>query len=86
MSIRRNPGEVVRRKPGSGFIGGIEPEFVKVPEGENFDNNCICMLCDDTECREWSNLEVLDEFGKPLEPKDYIYHISECEMETVCPF
>ena len=37
MSKRREPGEVVRRRPGSGFVGDAEPSLVKVPEGKAYE-------------------------------------------------
>jgi len=37
--------------------------------------------CEDPECREWANLEVV---GGPY-AGDFMYHISECEMSSPEP-
>jgi len=80
MSIRRKPGEIVRRRPGSGFISEAEPAFIQVPEDEAYTLEADpCMLnCGDPECREWANLQIVDgeHAGQTL------FHISECEMES----
>lgn len=83
MSIRRKPGEKVRRQPGSGFCGSSEPLLVRVPaEPQYQDEVSSCMMgCDDPECREWANLEVV---GGPF-AGDFMYHISECEMFDPSP-
>lgn len=36
MSTRRMPGEVVKRKPGSGMCGSAEPKYIRVPEGNKY--------------------------------------------------
>jgi hypothetical protein len=96
MSKRRQPGEIVKRLAGSGFIESAEPSLIKIPEGkayefpwkrnvanDGWDTNeggeaDYCMLdCGDTECREWANLEIISGPHKG----EYIYHVSECEME-----
>jgi hypothetical protein len=41
MSKRRKPGEIVQRKPGSGFAGSTEPQLVKVPEGKAYEYDTI---------------------------------------------
>lgn len=81
MSKRRQPGEIVRRSPGSGFLSGWEPALVQVPlEPAYSDEVSYCELtCGDRDCREWANLLVIDgEFaGKTL------CHIAECQMSDV---
>ena len=85
MSIRRNPGEIVKRKPGSGFIGSAEPELIRVPDGQEYNEaEPWCMLCLDPDCREYANLEIVNE--KFERTNNFLYHISECQMETVAPF
>jgi len=97
VSKRRLPGEVVKRKAGSGFVGSAEPSLIKVPEGKTYEFDVaigpdgdftrelneggeasFCLTgCGDPECREWANLEIMNGPHKG----DFIYHISECEME-----
>ena len=97
MSKRRKPGEIVRRAAGSGFVGSQEPELVRVPEGKTYeydvktgpDGNFLpeenlggeatpCLLgCGDPYCREWANLEIVSGPHKG----EFMYHISECQME-----
>lgn len=78
MSKRRKPGEVVRRLPGSGFVGSADPQMVRIPSGHDFvDQADPCMMgCGDPECREWANLEIVE----GPHTGQFIYHISECEM------
>ncbi len=83
MSIRRYIGEVVKRKAGSGFVGSSLPEFVKIPTDPKEVDYCM-LSCGDSECKEYANLEVVKEDGSPT--GEYLYHISECQMETACPF
>jgi len=97
MSKRRSPGEIVRRTPGSGFVGSVEPMLVKVPEGKAYEFDVVigpdgnftrqenkggeatfCLEgCGDTECREWANLEIVS----GPHNGEFMYHISECQME-----
>lgn len=77
MSKRRNPYEIVRRRPGSGFVASAEPTLVRVPEEPAYtDEADPCMLCDDPACREWANLEIIN----GPHAGSHMYHISECEM------
>ena len=78
MSKRRQPGEVVVRRPGSGFLGAAEPRLVRVPERPAYDNDAApCILdCGDKRCREWANLRIV---GGP-DDGAHLCHISECEM------
>lgn len=79
MSKRRKPGEVVRRIPGSGFLGAEDPKYVRVPTEPHYEDEmapCI-MGCGDDDCREWANLEVVG--GKW--DGQCLCHISECQME-----
>lgn len=73
MSKRRNPDEVVRRKPGSCFLASADPALVKLV-GES-DDWCL-LSCGDNHCREWSNVEIVEGEGKG----HYLHHLSECEM------
>ena len=97
MSKRRSPGEIVKRDAGSGFVGSEEPSLVKVPEGRAYEYDMVvgpdgnftlqineggeatpCLMgCGDTYCREWANLEIMNGPHKG----DFMYHISECQME-----
>lgn len=77
MSKRRQPGEIVRRLPGSCFCGSPTPELVRLTDssdGELHDCSQPCMVCEDPECREWANVQVVDT-GR------WMFHLSECEME-----
>lgn len=86
MSKRRQPGEIVRRTPGSGFLADAEPQFVRVPDGAKFldydgldsegEGERCTMGCGDKHCREWANVEVV---GGPHAGK-HLYHIAECQM------
>lgn len=78
MSKRRQPGEIVKRKPGSGFVGSAEPELVQVPNLPEYKTEAEhCMIsCGDPHCTEWANLPVIG----PVE-NNFIFHISECQME-----
>lgn len=80
MSKRRKPLEIVKRQPGSGFLGNVEPFFVQIPGGKEYTSEAEpCILnCDDVECREWANLEIVTDSGQKT--GDFLYHISECQM------
>jgi len=78
MSRRRSPGEIVKRTPGSGFLGNAEPSLIQVPPEEAYTAEADpCLICDDPECREWANLKIV---AGPL-TGEFLYHISECEMK-----
>jgi hypothetical protein len=83
MSQRHKPNEIVRRRPGSCFLGAAEPALVRLtgPEdGELHESDQPCMLgCGDDECVEWANVQVVggEHSGK------WLCHLSECEMEDV---
>lgn len=70
MSKRRQPGDVVARRPGSGFHASEKPRIVQIVPGT--DDWCA-LDCGDPKCREW-DVQTLD-------GGDVIYHVSECEME-----
>lgn len=73
MSQRRKAGEVVKRKPGSCFLGSEEPSLVRLV-GESDD---WCLLSyGDNHCREWSNVEIVESDKKG----HCLHHLSECEM------
>jgi hypothetical protein len=81
MSKRRKPNEIVRRTPGSCFLGAAEPAIVRLsgPEdGELHDCNHPCMLgCGDNACVEWANVQVVG--GEHA----WLCHLAECQMEDV---
>ena len=79
MSKRRQPGEIVRRCPGSCFCGSASPspELVRLTDeldGDLHDSTFPCPLCDDPDCREWANVQIVGTSG-------WMCHLSECEME-----
>ena len=84
MSQRRKPGDLVRRKAGSGFLANSEPTLVRIPvDADPEEETGPCLLgCGDPECQEWANLEVIEDGYAPVRDP-YLYHISECQMEDV---
>lgn len=80
MSKRRQPGEIIKRCAGSGFVASPEPDLLQVPSQPIYDREAtFCMLdCGDRKCREWANLEIVTNDG--LGTGHFMYHISECEM------
>lgn len=79
MSKRRSPGDIVKRKPGSCFIGNEYPQIVRLSDSKDGDLHYIdsCPLCDDPECQEWANVHIVGiEDG-------WLFHLSECQMEDV---
>lgn len=80
MSTRRYPGEIVRRAPGSCFVGAAEPELVRLTDagdGELHNVECWgCAICDDADCREWANAQVVT----GAYAGDWLCHLSECLM------
>lgn len=83
MSQRRRPGEVVRRQPGSGFIGSADPQLIRVPSGADFVVQAYpcSMACGDPECREWTNLEIVE----GPHTGAFINHVSECQLLDADP-
>lgn len=77
MSKRRQPGDIVRRKPGSCFVGSAEPELVRLTDETDGKLHGIdsCLICDDLECQEWANAQVVGA------ENEWMYHLSECQME-----
>ena len=80
MSERYEPNQIVRRLPGSCFIGSGEPELVRLTGPEDGDMHDIdfCMMdCGDPECREWANAQVVSgEFAG-----QWVFHLSECQLD-----
>lgn len=76
MSKRRQPGEIVRRCPGSCFCGSPDPELVRLTDESDGELHDIqpCMVCDDPDCREWANVQIAG-------TDRWMCHLSECEME-----
>lgn len=97
MSKRRSPGEIVKRKAGSGFVGSEEPSFVKVPEGKTYefdtikDSNGNWMANEGGEasrcmmgCKDPECREWANlEIVTGPHKGNVIYHISECQMEDL---
>jgi hypothetical protein len=80
MSKRRLPGEIVRRKPGSGF--DAEPSLVRLPEMVEFERDSeMCNLCDDSHCRKFGSVYVTNGRYRGQQ----LHHISECQMDDVVP-
>lgn len=83
MSKRRQPGELVVRKASSGFCGSPKPRLVRLshpsdgPLHEEAADAWRCFICDDSECREWANVQIV---GGP-HGGEWMYHISECQMD-----
>ena len=78
MSKRRHAGDVVHKRENAGFIG-VSCTVRLLPEEPEFLGNCHCFLCDDPDCQEWSNAEVLED-GKVV---SMACHVSECQMEDM---
>lgn len=78
MSKRRNPGEIVIRAAGSGFIGSHDPKYIQVPDEPEYTNEVApCMVnCGDDYCREWANLKVV-----LAKETGFLFHVSECQMQ-----
>ena len=78
-SKRRRPGEIVRRKPGSCFVMAGEPSLVRLSDESDGRLPYVdsCMVCDDPECREWGNVQIVDGPYKG----QWMCHLSECQME-----
>ena len=68
MSKRRKEGDIVRKIAGAGFCG--EELIIKVGVDSQWES---CCLCDDNDCKEWANCQVVKDNG-------FVYHVSECEM------
>lgn len=80
MSKRRKPGEIVKRVPGSCFLGAEEPSLVRLTDESDGDMHYMdtyCFLCDDPDCTEWANVQVV---GGPHNG-EWLCHLSECRME-----
>jgi len=41
MSKRRIKGEIVKREPGSGFTGSVEPKYLRIPDGPDFEFDTV---------------------------------------------
>lgn len=82
MSKRRRPGEIVARKPGSAFLGAGQPRLVRLTDetdGGLHDIDLCVGLCDDPECQEWANVEIIVGPHKG----GWMFHLSECMMEDL---
>lgn len=82
MSKRRKVDDIVRKSFTAGFIK--EACVIRLVELETdpirlrYPSHCI-LKCGDDECREWDNVEVLEND----EVAGYLHHISECQMEDL---
>ena len=95
MSKRRKPGEVVKRRPGSGFCGAEEPQLVKVPEGKTYEADCVLDATgkwtanpggESSTCMMGCGDSACREWANlEVVSGDFagqtMYHISECQME-----
>lgn len=77
--MRFRVGDVVRKKPGYGFVG--EPLICVIPDTEENREPEPCW-CDDNTCIEWPTLWALGDDGKPLDGPA-VCHVGECGMELV---
>lgn len=89
MSKRRNCGENVLKKAHAGFskeelvlhiptISDFKKHgFAYSDEKEDHEN---CFLCDDPDCVEYANLLIVKD-GQVSD--EWIYHVSECQMEDL---
>lgn len=95
MSKRRQVGDLVlvryRRGADSYLCQVAEPavlgpcihhEFFKL--GRPFKTKGGDLTCQDSGCKEWPNLKVIEAYGTDRQhynDKDYLYHVPECQME-----
>jgi hypothetical protein len=74
MSKRRKIGDSVWVPPGEGF-GASRGEWATIPDTSANQEEDICFLCGDDDCREWADVWPLGDDNKRT-----FYHISECRM------
>ena len=93
MSNRRKPGEIVRRRPGAGFCGAVEPQKIKVPEGKAYEFDCVkgpdgawqvnaggeAICCIICDDRHCREWANLEVVSPDFDGV-VLHHISECEM------
>ena len=81
----RKPGEVVKRKPNSCFLGTVEEglDVVRIPTEaeEGYDKLDLdpCMICDNPHCQEHDNVEVV---AGP-HAGAWLCHLSDCQTEDL---
>ena len=78
MSKRRKVGDIVRKTKNGGFVK--VPLDILLIDIDGFPTMSCMLSCDDPECQEWTDAKVIID-GQIS--KDYVYHISECEMEDL---
>jgi hypothetical protein len=79
MSIRRQIGDILKKKANAGFIS--EEVNIQIPDVSENHHYDYCMYhCGDDSCREWATVWILDKDGKVV---GATYHVSECQMEGV---
>jgi hypothetical protein len=80
--MSRQPNEMVRRRIGSCFLGAEKPDIVRLsgPQDGDLHSIDICMMgCGNPECREWTNVQIVD---GPF-AGEWLCHLSECQMEDI---
>ena len=76
MSKRRKPGDIVRLKANTGFVGDSDRLPAEImPE----DDPLPCMLCDDSDCIEWTTLWTVPD-PECNGDRHVLCHVSECRM------
>jgi hypothetical protein len=74
--MRYRPGHMFAKKAGAGFVGEALP-LCRIAGWDLNHDPPPCFICQELECVEWANCEVLD---PELQVVGYIHHVSECEM------
>ena len=84
MSDRHKPGNIVRKRPGAGFLGmaglrwQIQGDPEAAPESEINGMAWCPMQCGDDDCFEWHDLWEIDADGKPTGA--VACHVCDCEL------
>jgi len=74
MSQRRQRGDIVHKRAGVGFC--VAPGTIRIAAHAVAEPWCP-VGCDDPDCQEWTDCEVLDADGRVV---GMAYHVSECAM------
>lgn len=94
MSKRRNPGEIVKRRAGSGFVSSEEPNLIRVPSGKAFEFEWQRMDAGWADNpggeAKYCMLSCGDPYCREWANVEivganggFLYHVSECEMMDV---
>lgn len=82
---RRYPGEIVRRKPGSAFLGAAEPGLVRLSDARDGALHRVeswpCSACGRDACTEWANVQIVTGEHRG----HWLCHLLECEMADLTP-